>query len=89
MKTSSLKKKAFVAASIAGLMMAGAAIVSPPASADDVACYGVNKCKGTGACAGATGCAGKNACKGAGVMMVASKDACLGMTGGSLTQVKK
>ena len=54
MKTVSLKKKAFVAASIAGLMMVGAAVVAPTAFAEDVACYGVDKCKGTGACGGAS-----------------------------------
>ena len=50
-------------------------------------CYGVNACKGQGKCAGGGhGCAGKNACKGQGFVEVDSKDACLKMTGGRLTE---
>ena len=90
MKNILLKKKAFIAASVAGLMMTGAAIVAPTAFAEDVGCYGVNNCKGTGACKGSvTGCAGKNACKGQGKIHIASKEACLAMKGGSLTPTAK
>lgn len=88
MEVASTKRKAFIAASIAGLMMAGAAIVAPTAFAD-VGCYGVNKCKGTGSCKGTiAGCGGKNGCKGQGKIHVKDAATCLAMQGGSLTPVK-
>lgn len=78
------KKKMLIAASVAGLMaasMTGASV----AHAEDVACYGVNKCKGTGDC-GSKGasCHGTNACKGQGFLMLPS-DTCLKIEGGRLT----
>ena len=81
------KKQVLLAASVAGLIaMTGAMILPATAHAEEVPCYGVNACKGTGACKGqANECAGKNACKGTGFIKVESKDACLGMQGGSLT----
>ncbi len=71
------KKKALLAASIAGLLaVAGVAVQSTAAYADDVHCGGVNACKGKGSCGGAGhACAGKNECKGTGVVMV-SQAAC-------------
>ncbi len=79
------KKRALLAASMAGLMLAAGAGFSPAAHAEeDVKCYGVNKCKGAGACGGKNGCAGQNACKGHGFVKV-SKEACLAIEGGSLT----
>ena len=75
------KKKALLAASIAGLIATGVTLMTPSAQAEgtskDVACNGINKCKAMGMCAGKSGnsCAGKNACKGAGVVMV-SQAAC-------------
>ena len=57
--------------------------------AEKVKCYGANACKGHGACAGAgNACAGKNACKGQGVVETDSKEACLKMEGGRLTETK-
>ncbi len=87
MEKSKNKKQVLLAASVAGLLaMTGALVLPATAHAEDVSCYGVNACKGTGACKGqANECAGKNACKGQGFMKVESKEACLGMQGGSLT----
>lgn len=81
------KKKMVLAASIAGLIAAtGAAMNSSAAYAEEnVACYGVNKCKGTGECGGkGHGCAGKNACKGAGWVSMTEGDC--KSAGGSLTE---
>ena len=85
------KKQVLLAASVAGLLaMTGALVLPATAHAEDVPCYGVNACKGTGACKGeANECAGKNACKGTGFIKVESKEACLGMQGGSLTAPAK
>lgn len=82
------KKQAFLAASMAGLLMTAGAVFVPAAHAEDVKCYGVNQCKGTGACAGKNGCAGQNSCKGHGFVNM-SKEACLATEGGSLTPVEK
>ena len=83
------KKKALVAASVAGLLtVAGVASLASTvfAEGDKVPCYGANKCKGTGDCGGkGHGCAGKNECKGQGYVDANSKDACLAMEGGRLT----
>ncbi len=87
MKHARNRKKALVAASIAGLMaVAGSSVLlSGTASAEDVACYGVNKCKGTGDCGGkGSSCAGKNACMGQGFIKI-SKDNCLRIKDGRLT----
>ncbi len=82
------KKRALIAASVAGLMAAAVAGVSGPvqaAVAGKVPCYGVNKCKGTGDCGGkGHGCAGKNECGGKGYIKL-DKDDCLRIKGGSLT----
>ena len=85
------KKQVLLAASVAGLMaMTGALLLPATAHAEDVPCYGVNACKGTGACKGqANECAGKNACKGQGMIKVQTKEACLGMQGGSLAPLVK
>ena len=87
MEKSKNTKQVLLAASVAGLLaMTGAMLVPAIAHAEEVPCYGVNACKGTGACKGDMNeCAGKNACKGEGFIKVESKDACLGMQGGSLT----
>ena len=81
------KKQALLVASMAGLMLMAGAASSPAAHAEDVPCYGINKCKGAGACAGKEGCAGKNSCKGHGFVKV-TKEACLAIQGGSLTPVQ-
>jgi uncharacterized membrane protein len=86
------KKKLLLAASVAGLMAAAGAMTANPASAgmratgaDDVSCYGVNKCKGSGDCGGkGASCAGTNACKGQGFVMI-PEEACLKLEGGRLT----
>ena len=81
----SSKKKAFIAASIAGLMtVAGSAAVTTVFAAENVPCYGINACKGTGDCGGkGYSCAGKNACKGQGFIQLPS-DTCTRIQGGSL-----
>ena len=81
------KKRALIAASVAGLMAAALVGVSQPVQAAEgkVPCYGVNKCKGTGDCGGkGHGCAGKNECGGKGYIKL-DKDDCLRIKGGSLT----
>ena len=82
------KKRALIAASVAGLLAAGAAGVTHSAQAADegkVPCYGINKCKGTGDCGGkGHGCAGKNECGGKGYINL-SKEDCLRIKDGSLT----
>jgi len=81
------KKRAMIAASVAGLLAAVSVVGATAAQAadDKVPCYGINKCKGAGDCGGKAGnsCAGKNACKGAGFIKL-SKDDCLRINGGSL-----
>ena len=90
-----VKKRALVAASVAGLLAAGLFGLGSRAQAnenegeeadDHTPCYGINKCKGVGACGGAGhSCAGQNACKGQGYLEL-EKDACLKIEGGRLTQ---
>ena len=87
-------KTALVASAVAGMLALSAFGVSPAQAAEGesgkVKCYGANKCKGTGACGGAGhACAGKNACKGQSFVEVDSKDACLKMESGRLTEEKK
>lgn len=79
------RKKAVLAASVAGLLaVAGAAMIVPQTASAD-ACYGINACKGNGDCGGkGYSCAGKNACKGQGFLDL-NKDVCLKIQGGSLT----
>ncbi len=86
------KKRAMIAASVAGLLAAvGVMGVTTAQAMDDkmAPCYGINKCKGTGDCGGKAGnsCAGKNACKGAGFLKLSEKD-CLRIEGGRLTPEK-
>ena len=78
-------KRRFVVAAVTGLMAVTAVMsISTAAQAEDVNCFGVNKCKGTGDCGGkGTSCAGNNSCKGKGWVTMA-KAACLKMEGGSL-----
>ncbi len=87
-----VKKRALIAASMAGLLTAASLAVTQTAQAkdkdtDEVACYGINACKGKGDCGGkGHSCAGKNECKGKGYVEV-HKDKCLKISGGSLTPV--
>ena len=80
------RKKALLAASIAGLMtMATTVAATNVQAADNVPCYGVNACKGTGDCGGqGYSCAGKNACKGQGFIQLPA-DTCTRIQGGKLT----
>ena len=80
------RKKALLAASIAGLMtMAVTTATTAAQAADNVPCYGVNACKGVGDCGGkGYSCAGKNACKGQGFIQVPA-DVCTRIQGGKLT----
>lgn len=79
------KKKMLLAASVAGLMAAAMTSVSAVAHAEDVRCYGVNKCKGTGDCGGkGASCKGTNACKGQGFISL-PEDVCTRIEGGRLT----
>lgn len=87
------QQRAFVAASVAGLVMAMGSAVQAHANeaqAGDEAsgatpCYGINKCKGTGDCGGkGNSCAGTNACAGQGFIELSTDD-CLRIQGGRLT----
>jgi uncharacterized membrane protein len=72
-------KGALIAATVAGLFLAGSAVAAEEgkSEAKSVKCSGVNACKGHGACAGAGhDCAGKNACKGQGWEKVSSAKEC-------------
>jgi uncharacterized membrane protein len=77
---------ALLASAVAGLMLMAAAPGTVAAEdAEQVKCYGVNKCKGTGGCGGkGHSCAGENACKGQGYLKMA-EDTCLKVEGGRLT----
>jgi uncharacterized membrane protein len=83
-------QRTLLAASVAGILAAvGVAATGSRAQAaeeaEQVHCYGINKCKGTGACGGAGhSCAGENACKGQGFLDV-EQDTCLKIEGGRLT----
>ena len=84
------KKKAMVAASIAGLMAAMSVAAATPAKAaggELEACYGINACKGMGSCGSKAGnsCAGKNGCKGMGWVEVKKGD-CVKIQGGKLSE---
>jgi uncharacterized membrane protein len=84
-------KTVLLASAVAGLLAVNAlgatAWAAESKDSGKVKCYGANKCKGTGACAGVGhACAGKNACKGQGFVEVDSKEACLKMEGGRLTE---
>ena len=82
-----------LASAVAGLLVISTAIKAQAAeehgTEGKVKCYGANACKGQGKCAQAGhGCAGKNGCKGQGVIESDSKEACLKMEGGRLTEAK-
>lgn len=88
---SSMGTKVLLASAVAGLLalnaLGGTALAAEEKESGKVKCYGANKCKGSGGCAGAGhACAGKNACKGQGFVETDSKDACLKMEGGRLTE---
>lgn len=82
------KQRAFLAASVAGLLAAAGISTfgqAAQAAGGDVPCYGVNKCKGTGDCGGkGHSCHAQNACKGQGYIDM-SEDDCLRIEGGRLT----
>lgn len=85
------KKRALVAASVAGLMAVAAPLVmAGTAFADKVPCYNINACAKMGDCGGkGHSCAGKNACAKQGYILLPDKDTCLKIQGGSLTPVGK
>ena len=78
MEVNQNKKKALLAASVAGLLaITGIVATASVAYAEDVKCAGVNACKGTGECGGkGHGCAGKNECKGQGWVKKATAEEC-------------
>jgi len=84
------RKQVLVASAAAGLFAAAAMLAAPgPAHAEDVPCYGINKCKGTGECGGkGHACAGENECAGKGWIML-EKEKCLRIKGGRLTLEEK
>jgi uncharacterized membrane protein len=85
------KSKVLLASAVAGIVAFSAmgGVAKAAEKAAKVKCYGANKCKGQGACGGAGhSCAGKNGCKGQGFVDTESKDACLKMEGGRLTEKK-
>ncbi len=86
METKSMNKGTLLLASAAAGLLTVAATLGTPsqAQAEEVKCYGVNKCKGTGACGGkGHSCSGHNECAGKGWTKV-SKDDCTAK-GGSTT----
>ena len=82
----SAKSALLLASAAAGLMLAGSvAGTATNAYAEDVECYGVNKCKGTGECGGkGHSCHGKNDCAGQGWIKL-DKEKCLKIKGGRLS----
>ncbi len=87
MATRRTNKSAMLLASAAAglLVVAGTMGIATKAHAEDVECYGINKCKGTGECGGkGHSCAGKNACAGKGFIKL-DKEKCLKIKGGRLT----
>ena len=83
------KKKALLAASVAGLMaVAGAMAHAAVVYAADVHCVGINACKGQGECGGeGSSCAGKNACKGMGWVTQKTEADCT-LAGGKVLPAK-
>lgn len=78
-----------VASAAAGLFMAATLGAPPVAHAEEVNCYGVNKCKGTGECGGkGHACAGENECAGKGWIKL-DKEKCLKIKDGRLTAEEK
>ena len=86
MKPKTNKSSLVLASAAAGLLMVGAMAATPGAAqAEDVECWGVNKCKGTGECGGkGHSCHGKNECAGQGWLKL-DKEKCLKIKGGRLT----
>ena len=88
MAKNTTKKSAVVLASAAAGLLTLATTVGMPsaAHAEDVECWGVNKCKGTGEC-GAKGhsCHGKNECAGKGWIKL-DKEKCLKIQNGRLSE---
>ena len=80
------KSGLLLASAAAGLLTVAATVAVPSeALAEEVKCYGINKCKGTGECGGkGHSCAGENACGGHGYLKI-DKDKCLAIKGGRLT----
>jgi uncharacterized membrane protein len=78
-----------VASAAAGLFMAATLGAPTMAHAEEVPCYGINKCKGAGECGGkGHSCAGQNACAGHGWLKL-DKEKCLKIKGGRLTPEEK
>jgi uncharacterized membrane protein len=86
MKPKTNKGSVVLASAAAGLLMVGSVVATPQsAQAEDVECWGVNKCKGTGECGGkGHSCHGKNECGGQGWIKL-DKEKCLKIKGGRLT----
>jgi uncharacterized membrane protein len=86
MKSKTNKSSVVLASAAAGLLMVGSMLAGAPAAhAEDVECWGVNKCKGTGECGGkGHSCHGKNDCAGQGWLKL-DKEKCLKIKGGRLT----
>jgi uncharacterized membrane protein len=87
MANKSINRNTAILASAAAGLVAVAVVMATPgnARAEEVKCYGINKCKGTGECGGKDhSCAGKNACAGHGWLKI-DKDKCLKIKGGRLT----
>ena len=86
MKPKTNKSSVVLASAAAGLLMVGSILATAHnAHAEDVECWGVNKCKGTGECGGkGHSCSGKNDCAGQGWLKL-DKEKCLKIKGGRLT----
>ena len=79
------KSSALLATAAAGLLTVATTVALPGvAQAEEVKCYGINKCKGAGECGGkGYSCAGKNQCSGKGYLKL-DQDKCLAIKGGRL-----
>lgn len=85
MEKENSRKKALLAASVAGLLAVSGFMANAATLYAEVECHGVNACKGMGDCGGKDhGCAGKNACKGQGYVSLPSEEVCK-KVGGTLT----
>lgn len=90
MAEKSNRRKALIAASVAGILAVAGTIAAPAAHAEGVECWGVNKCKGQGECGGkGHSCAGQNGCKGQGWVTAKDADTCTKVMGGSLQSTEK
>lgn len=82
-------RRVLVASAAAGLFMAASLGAPSVAHAEEVPCYGINKCKGTGECGGKEhSCAGENECAGKGWIKI-EKEKCLKIKDGRLTPEEK